>query len=76
MCVAVPGKVAAVDDKYADVEFGGSIVKARRGLVEVKPGDYVLVHAGYIIQTLAMDEAEEMTALMKLMEESSNEQRD
>lgn len=69
MCVAVPGRVINVDDKYAQVEFGGSIIKARTGLVNVKPEDRVLVHAGYIIQTLSKTDAEEMEELMRLMEQ-------
>ena len=69
MCVAVPGRVISVDGKYAQVEFGGSIIKARTGLVNVKPEDRVLVHAGYIIQTLSKSDAEEMEELMKLMEQ-------
>lgn len=70
MCVAVPGRVISVEEKYAQVEFGGNIIKARTGLIDVKPEDRVLVHAGYIIQTLSKSDAEEMEELMRLMEQS------
>lgn len=69
MCVAVPGKVISIDGKYAKVDFSGNIVEARCGLTEIKPEDYVLVHAGYIIQKLTKTEAEEMEDLMGLMKE-------
>ncbi|MCR4587040.1 MAG: HypC/HybG/HupF family hydrogenase formation chaperone [Lachnospiraceae bacterium] len=66
MCVALPGKVTElIDDKYASVDFNGNIVKAATGLVEVKPGDRVLVHAGCIIQTVSQDEADELEDLFK-----------
>lgn len=64
MCVAVPGRVISVDDKMAVIDFSGNIIKAYRGLVDVKPGDYALVHAGCIIQILKEVEAEEILELM------------
>ena len=64
MCVAVPGKVISVDNKMAEMDFSGNKIKAYRGLVDVKPGDYALVHAGCIIQILKKEEAEEILELM------------
>ena len=69
MCVAAPGKVISVEDGYAKVDYDGNIIKAHAGIVSGKPGDYVLVHAGMIIQTIKQQEAEEMTALFKELEE-------
>ena len=54
MCVAYPGKVIGVNDKTAEVDFGGNIASVKIGLVNVKIGDYVLAHAGMAIE--AMDE--------------------
>jgi hydrogenase expression/formation protein HypC len=67
MCVAMPGKVTKVKEKYATVDVDGNNVDARSGLVELKEGDYVLVHAGYIIQKLSEKDALEMKELMELM---------
>ena len=64
MCVAVPGRVVSVDDKMAEMDFSGNRIKAYRGLVDVKQGDYALVHAGCIIQILKEEEAEEILELM------------
>lgn len=64
MCVAVPGRVVSVNDKMAEIDFSGNRINAYRGLVDVKQGDYALVHAGCIIQILKEEEAEEILELM------------
>ena len=65
MCVALPGKVIEVREKDAVVDFSGNQVTARMGLVDIKAGDYVLVHAGCILQKVSTEEAERLTELMK-----------
>lgn len=64
MCVALPGKVVSVEGQKALVDFSGNQVNAYTGLVNVNPGDYVLVHAGCVIQTMKQQEAEEILELM------------
>lgn len=64
MCVALPGKVVSVEGEKALVDFSGNQVNAYTGLVNVNPGDYVLVHAGCVIQTMKQQEAEEILELM------------
>lgn len=66
MCVAMPGKVVRVDGTKAEVNFSGNLVRAEAGLVKVKPGDYVLVHAGCILQVMSEEEG---TSLMDLFAE-------
>ena len=68
MCVAYPGTVIEIKEKNAVVDFGGNRVNARTGLVNTKPGDRVLVHAGCIMQVVSEDEADEIEALMKEMQ--------
>ena len=69
MCVAVPGTVKEIlDDKYVNVDFSGNIVKAASGLVNVKTGDRVLVHAGCIIQTVSEKEAAEIEEMFAELE--------
>ncbi|MCH4031031.1 MAG: HypC/HybG/HupF family hydrogenase formation chaperone [Lachnospiraceae bacterium] len=65
MCVALPGRVVSVDGEYAQVDFEGNEVRALAGLVKVKPGDRVLVHAGCILQKLAADEADSMEEIFR-----------
>ena len=60
MCVALPGKVIQVNEKDAVVDFNGNQVTARTGLVDIKVGDYVLVHAGCVIQKVSLQDVELM----------------
>ncbi len=69
MCVALPGKVIEIKDRDAVVDFNGNQVTARAGLVDVKVGDYVLVHAGCVIQKVSQQDMEEMKNLKELMGE-------
>jgi hydrogenase expression/formation protein HypC len=64
MCVAMPGKVISVEGTKAVVDFSGNRIEAQAGLVSVKPGDAVLVHAGCILQVLAQEEADSLSDLM------------
>ena len=69
MCVAYPGIVTEVSGDTATIDYSGNKVKARTGIVDVKPGDYALVHAGLVIQVLPENEAKYMTELFKELEE-------
>lgn len=69
MCVALPGKVIEMKDRDAVVDFNGNQVTARAGLVDVKVGDYVLVHAGCVIQKVTQQDMEEMKTLKEMMGE-------
>lgn len=65
MCVAAPGKVTQINGDTAVIDYNGNKVNASKGIVDVKIGDYVLVHAGLIIQVLPEDEARNMLELFK-----------
>mgnify|MGYP001220178732 CR=1 FL=1 len=70
MCLAIPGKIIELDKKKqnATVDYGsGTRRKANVSLVQVKIGDYILVHAGFAIQVLDKKEAQETLALFKEM---------
>lgn len=69
MCVALPGKVIDLEGTTATVDFSGNKVKAEAGLVKVKIGDKVLVHAGCIIQTMDEDTAAEIEEMFKEIED-------
>jgi len=60
----MPGKVISVGGTKAIVDFSGNRMEAQAGLVKVKPGDSVLVHAGCILQVLAQEEADSLSDLM------------
>ena len=70
MCLAIPGKIINIDsDKnHATVDYGdGTKRKANISLVDVKKGDYVLVHAGFAIEVLDEKEAEKTLDLFREM---------
>lgn len=68
MCVAMPGRVIKVDGTKAEVDFSGNIVRAEGGLVKIKVGDYVLVHAGCILQVMTEDDSKSLMDLFKEIE--------
>ena len=61
MCLAVPGRILAIDGMSARVDFCGA---ERIALIDLLPdlrtGEYVLVHAGFAIQRLEPSEADEI----------------
>lgn len=65
MCVAAPGKIIEINGDTAIIDYNGNKVNANKGIVDVKIGDYVLVHAGLVIQVLPEDEAENMLELFE-----------
>ena len=69
MCVALPGKVIEIKERDAVVDFNGNQVTARAGLVDVKVGDFVLVHAGCVIQKVSKQDMEDLKSLKELMGE-------
>ena len=70
MCVALPGKVVEIYEKDALVDFSGNRVRAISGLVPIAVGDYVLVHAGCILQKLTAGEARDMIELFEEIEQA------
>ncbi len=61
--LAQVGRIARIEGEIAKVDLGGgTIVDANMGLVEAKVGDHVLVHAGYVISVLDMEEANRILA--------------
>ncbi|KYH42432.1 MAG: hydrogenase assembly chaperone HypC/HupF [Candidatus Bathyarchaeota archaeon B26-1] len=74
MCLAVPAKIIEVEGQNAKVDFGGGVIReVNVTLVDVKAGDYVLVHAGYAIQVVDEKSAEETLRLWRtILEEAEN----
>ena len=66
MCLAIPALVVSIQGDKAQVDFGQGVIKdVNVTLVETKVGGYVLVHAGYAIQTVDKKEALETINLWK-----------
>lgn len=67
MCLAVPSKIVSIDDSTAIVDVYGAQRAISLLLMdeEVNIGDYVLVHAGFAIQKVQEEYAEETLKLFK-----------
>jgi hydrogenase expression/formation protein HypC len=65
VCLAVPVRVAAVlGNHWVEIEVGGIHSRISVALIdEVAVGDYVIVHAGFAITRLDVEEAEKSLAL-------------
>lgn len=65
MCLAIPVRVIAMfADRWADAEVGGVVSRVSVALIgEVAVGDYLIVHAGFAITRLNVEEAELSLAL-------------
>lgn len=60
MCVAVPGKVIEINGDSAKVDIMGNVTVVNIRLAPVKLGDYVLIHAGCVLEVMKKDLAEEV----------------
>ncbi|HMK30464.1 MAG TPA: HypC/HybG/HupF family hydrogenase formation chaperone [Terriglobales bacterium] len=72
MCLAIPGKVLAVEKvegiRLARVQFGGIVRAVSLDLVpEAVVGDYVIVHVGYAISRLDEAEARRTFELLRVL---------
>ncbi len=77
MCLAVPMRVVSVDGGRATVENNGVSLDVALDLTpEAAPGDYVIVHAGFAIQTLSAEDAEETLGIFERLEASWTAEND
>lgn len=66
MCLAVPAKIIDRVDMLATVDVSGVTRKISLMLLpEAQVGDFVLVHAGFAIQTIDEEEAKKTMELLK-----------
>jgi hydrogenase expression/formation protein HypC len=74
MCLAVPMQIIKIDDeKKAIVKQDDLEAEVDLSLVEnPKEGDYVIIHAGYAIDILDFEEAEQRLELFRAVEEAAD----
>lgn len=72
MCVAVPGKITEIKGNTAKTDILGNICEANISLVEAKIGDYILIHAGFAIEVIQKDQAQEMISIFEELNEVFN----
>lgn len=70
MCLAVPMKIITIKDRTALVDLDGLQREINLGLMEnLEIGDYVVVHAGFAIQKLDEEAAQETLAALRELRE-------
>jgi len=75
MCLGIPGRIISMDtvNKTARVDFGDVVVTASTLATDgCSIDDYVLVHSGYILNRIDIDDAQET---IRLLEELDRKQR-
>ncbi|PIP27252.1 MAG: HypC/HybG/HupF family hydrogenase formation chaperone [Candidatus Moranbacteria bacterium CG23_combo_of_CG06-09_8_20_14_all_39_10] len=55
MCLAIPGKILKIKGQIAEVDFDGIKKEINVAIVDVKVGDFVMVHAGFAIEKMEPD---------------------
>jgi hydrogenase expression/formation protein HypC len=78
MCLGIPGKIIEIYDsgglRMGRIDYGGVIKEACLAYVpEAGLGEYVLVHAGFALNVLAPDEAEETLKVFRELDGLSQE---
>lgn len=69
MCLSIPARIEKINGEMAVCSVGDSSYEASLQMLDledVKVGDYVLIHTGFAIQKLDLEEAE---ASLKTFEE-------
>ena len=70
MCLAVPGKIIEIQDLLATVDINGVTRKISLMLLpETIVGQFVLVHAGFAMQTIDEEEVKKTLELFKEIEQ-------
>ena len=62
------GKILSINGTTATVAYSGNRVPANLGVVKAQVGDWVLVHAGLVIQVLSESQAQEINNLLAELE--------
>lgn len=66
MCLAIPMKVKKIKGDFAQVEASGFLRSINIQMApKVKIGDYVIVHAGFALQKMDPQKAEETLRLIQ-----------
>jgi hydrogenase expression/formation protein HypC len=78
MCLAIPARVVELlDDTQAVIDLGGVRTRISLMLVDdVAVGDYVIVHTGFAITRLDVEEAEKTLSLFAEIAEHLGEPTD
>ncbi len=72
MCLAIPGKIVSINGDQANIDFGGAMKTANVSMVEAKVGMWAVIHAGFAIEIMDEEEAQETLKLWNDFVDSGN----
>lgn len=74
MCIAIPSRITAIHDMMATIDVMGASRKVSLMLLpeQAAVGDFLLVHAGFAIRKIDVDEGEESLKLFAEMMAQQN----
>jgi len=71
MCLAIPGKIIAIEGSTATIDYGGVYKKASTiTMPDAQIGEMVMVHAGFIIAKVDPDEARKTLSVFAELEKA------
>ncbi len=74
MCLAIPGQVVDVRDSTATIDMMGVRRDISLSLTpSARVGDWVLVHAGFAIEVIDAEQAEETIEIVRELDELASE---
>ena len=74
MCLAIPGQVVDVRDSTATIDMMGVRRDISLSLTpSAQVGDWVLVHAGFAIEVIDAEQAEETIEIVRELDELASE---
>jgi hydrogenase expression/formation protein HypC len=76
MCLAIPGKIVKIEGDQAEIDFGGAMKTANVAMVDAKVGMWAVVHAGFAIELMDDEEAQETLKLWNEFLDSGEAQID
>jgi len=79
MCLGIPAKIISIHEdhgtKMAKVDFGGVTREVCIEVIpEAKPGDWTIIHAGFALNLLSEEEAQETLEILQEMDELANQE--
>ena len=79
MCLGIPGKIISIYEehgtKMAKIDFGGVQQNACIEIIpDAKPGDWTVVHAGFALNKLSEDDAQETLTMLREMSELADQE--
>ncbi len=81
MCLGIPGKIISIYEehgtKMAKIDFGGVTREACVEVIpEAKPGDWTIIHAGFALNLLSEEEAQETLEILQEMSDLADQEVD